>query len=138
MRVVFAGTFYWAALTSTEDAAHERAMDLSRSIAPDKIITTDEVLAEYLAFFAGARRSVRVQAGNNVAELLNDPSVLVVPQSRESFLAGLELYRARPDKGYSLTDCISMQTMRREGLTEVLTNDRHFEQEGFRALFRDS
>jgi len=31
-----------------------------------------------------------------------------------------------------------MQTMRREGLTDVLTNDRHFEQEGFRALFRDS
>jgi hypothetical protein len=31
-----------------------------------------------------------------------------------------------------------MQTMRLEGLTEVLTNDRHFEREGFRALFRDS
>ncbi len=31
-----------------------------------------------------------------------------------------------------------MQTMRREGLTEALTNDRHFEQEGFQALFRDS
>ena len=45
---------------------------------------------------------------------------------------------ARPDKGYSLTDCISMATMRKKGLTEVLTNDRHFEQEGFRALFRDS
>jgi predicted nucleic acid-binding protein len=42
----------------------------------------------------------------------------------------------RPDKGYSLTDCISMGTMRREAITEVLTNDRHFEQEGFRALFR--
>jgi predicted nucleic acid-binding protein len=28
--------------------------------------------------------------------------------------------------------------MRREGLTDVLTNDRHFEQEGFRALFRDT
>jgi predicted nucleic acid-binding protein len=28
-------------------------------------------------------------------------------------------------------------TMRREGLTEVLTSDRHFEQEGFRALLRD-
>jgi len=38
----------------------------------------------------------------------------------------------------SLTDCISMQTMRRECLTQVLTNDRHFEQEGFRALFRES
>jgi predicted nucleic acid-binding protein len=62
----------------------------------------------------------------------------VIPQSRESFLAGLQLYRARPDKGYSLVDCISMQAMRKEGLSEVLTNDRHFEQEGFRALFRDS
>jgi predicted nucleic acid-binding protein len=59
-----------------------------------------------------------------------------VPQSRASFLSGLQLYRARPDKGYSLTDCVSMQTMRREGLTEVLTNDRHFEQEGFHTLLR--
>jgi hypothetical protein len=47
------------------------------------------------------------------------------------------LYIQRPDKGYSLTDCISMQTMRREGLTEALTKDRHFEQEGFQVLFRE-
>ena len=59
-----------------------------------------------------------------------------MPQSRDSFLAGLELYLARPDKAYSHTDCVSMYMMRREGLTEALTNDRHFEQEGFRALFR--
>ena len=137
MRAVFADTFYWAALTNTNDTAHERAMELSRSLAPDRIVTTDEVLCEYLAFFAGARPSVRIQAGKNVVDLIRNPAVLVVPQSRDSFLAGLELYRARPDKGYSLTDCISMQTIRREGLTEVLTNDRHFEQEGFRALFRD-
>ena len=53
-----------------------------------------------------------------------------------SFEAGLRLYEARPDKGYSLTDCISMQVMRREGIREVLTFDRHFEQDGFRILFR--
>lgn len=70
--------------------------------------------------------------------ILAKPVIRVIPQSRESFLAGLQLYRARPDKGYSLVDCISMQTMCKEGLTEVLTNDRHFEQEGFRALFRES
>jgi predicted nucleic acid-binding protein len=29
-----------------------------------------------------------------------------------------------------------MHVMRQRGLTDVLTNDRHFEQEGFRALFR--
>ena len=31
-----------------------------------------------------------------------------------------------------------MQNMRREGITDVLTNDRHFEQEGFRAILRES
>jgi predicted nucleic acid-binding protein len=71
-----------------------------------------------------------------VRDLLESPAVRVAAQSRESFLSGLALYTARPDKGYSLTDCISMQTMRREGLSEALTNDRHFEQEGFRALVR--
>jgi predicted nucleic acid-binding protein len=137
VRAVFADTFYWVAITSPEAADHERALRLSRAIAPERVITTDEVLCEYLAFFAGGRPTVRAQAGAIVADLIRSRSVSVVPQSRESFLAGLELYRGRPDKNYSLTDCISMQAMRREGLTEVLTNDKHFEQEGFRALFRD-
>jgi predicted nucleic acid-binding protein len=56
----------------------------------------------------------------------------------DCFYPEMALCEARPDKGYSLVDCISMQTMRTEGLTEALTNDRHFEQEGFRAPFRDS
>ena len=102
MKAIFADTFYWAALTSIDDTAHERAMELSRSLAPDRIVTTDEVLSEYLAFFAGARPTVRAEAGKNVTDLLKSVSVLVFPQSRDSFLAGLELYRARPDKGYSL------------------------------------
>ena len=111
-------------------------MAVSRSLAPDQIITTDDVLCEYLAFFAGARPEVRFEAGEIVADLMVDPTTRVVPHSRDTFLDGLRLYRARPDKGYNLVDCISMETMRREGLTDVLTNDRHFEQEGFRALFR--
>lgn len=136
MTSVFADTFYWAALTSTEDIDHQRAMEFSRSMKPGRIVTTDEVLTEYLAFFSGAKPSVRLQAGDNVEVLIRSSAVVVIPQSRESFLAGLELYRVRPDKGYSLTDCISMQTMRREGITQVLTNDSHFVQEGFLALFR--
>jgi predicted nucleic acid-binding protein len=47
----------------------------------------------------------------------------------------LSLYKARADKGYSLTDCISMNTMRERNLTEVLTHDQHFAQEGFSLLF---
>ncbi len=128
---VFADTFYWIALTDSTDASHLRALQVT-----DEIITTDEVLTEYLTFFSGAPEFMRREVALAVDDILQNPTVKVIAQSRESFLDGLKLYRDRPDKGYSLTDCISMQTMRREGLTEVLTNDRHFEQEGFRALFR--
>jgi uncharacterized protein len=133
VKPVFADTFYWIALTSPTDAAYGRAHQFTADI-----VTIDEVLGEYLTFFCTASAHVRRKVGINVQSILQDPTVRVTPQSRESFLAGLDLYQARPDKSYSLTDCISMQTMRREGLTEVLTNDRHFEQEGFRALFRGS
>jgi len=90
---------------------------------------------EFLTFFS-ADPWQRGPAALTVRQLLFRPDVRVIPQSRQSFVLGRDLFQARPDKGYSLTDCISMQTMRRQGLTEVLTNDRHFEQEGFRALFR--
>ena len=42
--------------------------------------------------------------------------------------------KARPDKTYSLCDAISFVLMRRQGIQEALTTDRHFEQEGFRKL----
>jgi predicted nucleic acid-binding protein len=95
-------------------------------------------LVEFLTFFATASEPMRRKAVTNAQRILNAPGVRVIPQSRDSFLTGMSLYAQRPDKGYSLTDCISMQTMRREGLPQALTNDRHFEQEGFRALFREN
>ncbi len=135
MSVFFADTFYWIALTNRRDSSHQKVMQFTATLAPSAVITTDEVLTEFLAYCA-LDQQLRREAGLAVHGLVNDPDIRIVPQSRNSFLDGLTLYNARPDKGYSLTDCISMQTMRREGLTDVLTNDRHFEQEGFRALFR--
>jgi predicted nucleic acid-binding protein len=138
MTALFADTFYWIALADSSDSAHRRALALSNERVDDPIVTTDEVLAEYLTFFAAAPEQLRRKAVMNAQRILDNHGVRVIPQSRESFLSGMALYGARPDKRYSLVDCISMQTMRQEGLIEVLTNDRHFEQEGFRALFRDS
>jgi uncharacterized protein len=134
---LFADTFYWIALADSNDSAHRRALEITADRATSSIVTTDEVLTEYLNYFSTAPEPLRSKAAHGVQRLIAG-SVRVIPQSRESFLAGVALYGERPDKNYSLTDCISMQTMRREGLSEVLTNDRHFEQEGFRALFRAS
>jgi predicted nucleic acid-binding protein len=138
MTALFADTFYWIALADFKDSAHWRAVEIATVKAGSGIVTTDEVLTEYLAFFSTAHAQFRQEAAESVEMILASPVIRVIPQSRDSFLAGLRLYRSRPDKGYGLVDCISMQTMRQEGLTVALTNDRHFEQEGFRALFRDS
>ena len=137
MNAVFADTVYWIALTNPRDSHAQDVAPFDDLLSRGKVYTTEEVLAELLTFFAGDSW-LRSRAVETLREILSDPAVHVIPQSHESFSAGFELYCARPDKQYSLADCISMQTMRREGLTDVLTNDRHFEQEGFRALFRDS
>jgi predicted nucleic acid-binding protein len=70
-----------------------------------------------------------------VRHILSDPATQVLPQTSADFLAALALYEARPDKNCSLTDCRSMLAMRALGISEVLTNDHHFTQEGFTILF---
>ena len=137
MRAVFADTFYWVALTNPADSSYRDAGAFDDLLDSAWIVAKEEVLAEFLTFFA-ADPWLRKRAAETVRELLGDPDVRVVPQSHKSFLDGLDLYVARPDKGYSLTDCISMQAMRPDRITDALTNDRHFEQEGFRPLFRNS
>jgi hypothetical protein len=47
------------------------------------------------------------------------------------------LYRERPDKNWSLTDCLSFTVMKDNGLRVALTGDQHFEQAGFQALWKE-
>lgn len=136
MRRCFADTFYWVALLFRRDAWHDRVTAFSHTLTrEDVLFTTDAVVLELLAAFSAAGPSLRQQAVARVEEMLSDPSVRVVEVTRARLLEGLALYKARPDKAYSLTDCLSMQLMRHEGLTDVLTNDHHFTQEGFHILF---
>ena len=80
------------------------------------------------------RAESRRRAAALVRNLYKKATVTVHPQTRDTLLTGLALYEARPDKGYSLADCISMEMMRQEGITEILTHDNHFTQEGFTVL----
>ena len=99
-----------------------------------EIVTTEEVLTEFLAAVSRAGIGYRRKAVLMVRAILTDENILVLSQSHESFMAGLDLYERRADKGYSLTDCISMNTCRSEVITDILTNDHHFTQEGFNVL----
>jgi predicted nucleic acid-binding protein len=134
MRQVFADAVYWIAAANRKDQWHPKVMRVIRSFGPAMLVTTEEVLGEFLTHYSGHGPAMRRVAASTVTKAMSNPLVTVLPQSHQSFLTGLTLYQARPDKEYSLTDCISMETMRREGITEILTHDNHFTQEGFIVL----
>ncbi len=132
---VFADAFFYVALINRRDEHHARVMAWSNTFEGE-IVTSQWVLTEVADAFADSH--CRRQLREGFAALTEDPSTQVIEVSPEHFTRGLELYDGRPDKAWSLTDCISFVIMKEEGLTEALTGDRHFEQAGFRALLAAS
>jgi predicted nucleic acid-binding protein len=137
MTMVFADAFYWIALVQPNNSWKERAKRAKDSLGNVRLLTTDEVLNEFLAGLSMSGEHIRRQAVKMVRAILSNPNVTVLAQTRESFLRGLNLYEQRSDKAYSLTDCISMNAMREKSITKVLTNDHHFAQDGFEVLVAD-
>ena len=135
MRVVFADAFFWIALIEPSDSWHERARGKYLEIQPCKLVTTDEIFCEVLNFYAGSGPYRRKRAISFIKAARQNPYIDVQPQTRQSILAGEDLYERRSDKGFSLADCISMNTMRERNIIAVLTHDKHFSQEGFSILF---
>ncbi len=134
MPEIFADTFYWIALANPADESHQAARAFDLTDLEATLVTTDEVFSEFLNYFAGAGERKRGVVVGMFEEAMKHAGIEVLPQTRQSLLRGLDLYKARSDKSYSLTDCISMVTMRERNITDVLSHDRHFAQEGFRLL----
>jgi predicted nucleic acid-binding protein len=63
-----------------------------------------------------------------------DPQLEVVPFDAELLDSAVQLYEARHDKNWSLTDCLSFMVIEQRQLTHPLTTDHHFEQAGLRAM----
>ena len=136
MRQVFADTAYWLALINPLDQHHDKATRESVSLKGKRIVTSDAVLTEFLNALGDKGSALRLAAIRSVESIVSNPGVTVIAQMRKLFNKGFTLYKARADKGYSLTDCISMAIMRERRIRQVLTTDHHFEQEGFVALMR--
>ena len=134
MDEVFADTFYWIALANPADQWHAATKEFDETNPNVSVVTTEEVLTEFLNFYAEAGRHRRRIVGAMCEQIMRYPNINVVAQTHESFSQGVEFYRQREDKGYSLTDCISMVICRERGIPQVLTKDHHFAQEGFTVL----
>jgi predicted nucleic acid-binding protein len=134
MTAIFVDTHYFVASFQETDQWHHRVVQIESEVEGRMLVTTDAVLVEVLNYFSNFGPSTRRKISDVVHEILSNDEFTVVEQTRPEFLNGLELYESRLDKGYSLTDCISMNVCRELGIKEILTHDRHFEQEGFRIL----
>jgi uncharacterized protein len=134
MNRIFVDALYWVAVVNPRDQWHVRAVEVGTSVQERGLVTTELVLIELMNFFGEYGVSFRLKTARLVQALLDRDDLEVVEQNHAAFIAGIELYRARPDKGFSLIDCISMNVMRERGLTEVLTHDHNFTQEGFVVL----
>ncbi|CAN5856641.1 PIN domain-containing protein [soil metagenome] len=134
MKQIFADTFYWAALLNPKDQWHSFAKEIQPKLTDAQIVTTETVLIELLNFYSEYGSEMRQNVVDTVRDILVDFDVEYLPHSPEIFIEALDLYEERLDKGYSLTDCISMLTMKNLGINEILTHDNHFEQEGLKIL----
>ena len=124
----FVDTSYFLALLIPNDENHAAAVAIATE-GRELLITTDFVLIE-VANHLSPPPSRGVFARFFYA-ISNEPRMNIVAASREWMRRGTDLYNARSDKGWSLTDCISFEVMREHGLTEALTADHHFTQAGF-------
>jgi predicted nucleic acid-binding protein len=133
MTTVFADTFYFLALANARDLAHQRAVAWTAAYQ-GKLLTTVWVLTEFGNHMSDVRN--RAEYVSTVQDLRSNPQVVIIAPDAALFDEGFALYARRPDKEWSLTDCISFVVMQRENVAEALTGDRDFEQAGFVALLK--
>ena len=131
--MIFLDTGFFVALFTPDDSLHFRATTWSLQLTEPTLVT-EHVLWECVNTFSKPKD--RRSAHALIEQVQSDPNCELVHASPDLFAAGLQLHRARADKEWSLTDCISFHLMRDRGITRALAYDIHFEQAGFEALLR--
>lgn len=131
--MTFVDTGFFVALAQPQDALHSRANAWAAALT-GSLVLTDYVLWETVNRLSRPANRPTVHA--LVQHVRGKSQYEVVPASGELFEAGLLLHAQRPDKEWTLTDCISFVLMEQRGLTRALTHDHHFEQAGLEALLR--
>jgi predicted nucleic acid-binding protein len=133
MKPVFADTVYFLALLNPTDQFHRQTRALSQHPRPP-LLTTEFVLTE--VGDALSQPENRPGFARLIQLLRLQPDVTLVPATSELFRQACELHAQRPDKEWSLTDCVSFVVMEERGMDEALTSDHHFEQAEFRVLMK--
>lgn len=133
MSGIFADSVFFIALLNRTDQYHASAKEAVSSISLG-LVTTGWILVEVAN--ALGTPPFRGLVHRFLLEMAADQNLKIIPADSDWYERGLALYGTRPDKSWSLTDCISFEVMDSLGMRDALTADHHFEQAGFRALLK--
>ena len=98
-------------------------------------LTTNYVLTEYTAL-AQVRGIPRREIIKFSARILDDEEIEIIWVDENLHRQAVELLEQRIDKTYSLCDAVSFLLLRERRISEALTTDKHFTQEGFTRLLQ--
>ena len=138
MPELFCDTSGWGHLVDCSQVHHSLAASLYRQARQEKrkVITTNYIVAEFVALMTSPLRLPRIQIIEVIEGLKLSPHVEVVHIDAGIDDQAWQLLKAREDKEWSLVDCASFVLMQQRGISQALTTDRHFEQAGFVRLLR--
>jgi predicted nucleic acid-binding protein len=126
-------TGFLLALCQPRDALHERAHAWAKTIS-EPLLVTEYVLWETLNALS---QPVDRPKGHALLAFVRSASIYEWVRATGDLLEkGVQLHQARPDKEWSLTDCITFVVFAERGVSRALAYDHHFEQAGFEALLR--
>jgi uncharacterized protein len=135
---VFVDTAAWIGLIDRSDALHAPAKLVLAALQRERaiLVTTELVLIEVANSLATP--PIRGKVVTFVEGLRSNERVRVLSDDPTLLSEAWRLFGQRPDKSWSLTDCLSFVLMARDRITRAFTSDHHFEQAGFvRLLFPD-
>ena len=125
-------TVFVQALLNQRDEYHAQAKAiLPRVRAAAEVWVTEAVLVEVGNALSVFNRTAAVQF---IQQCYHTVNMRVISVDTPLLIRALQMYHARPDKTWGLTDCISFVVMQEQGLTDAVTADEHFLQAGHRAL----
>jgi predicted nucleic acid-binding protein len=129
---LFLDTVFVQALLNRRDQYHDQAVEfLPRIQAATEVWTTEAILIEIGNALSATNRT---GALGFIEQCYRTANIRVISVDTRLLKQALRLYGNRPDKDWGLTDCLSFVVMEENGLTDAVTNDRHFVQAGYRAL----
>jgi predicted nucleic acid-binding protein len=115
------------------DLRHQIAYDYFRQAK--FLLTSNYVLAEFVPLVT-SRKLHRTSSLFFLKNLVLLPRLTLVWIDEVKHQMAMKIIENRLDKNYSLCDAVSFVLMRERGITESLTTDKHFEQEGFVRLLK--